>query len=281
MGFSTVDQLVNASSNAGSMQRIPFSKTMASVSVLNVPHSLWMATGLPQAGTYPTAAATSGRVLLSSTQGGIPYGNAPGGTNHLITMGCTTITSGALGTLILVDRIADINLAVTTAAGALTGCTGTSRMAATTAPGDGGMIWAEVSSALGATTGTTPVYSCTNQLGTTGSLVSVPMTASAIVGRSPNTLLWQVPSTVGSMSTRSIDSISTAGTIQTGNVSLAIVRALGTIPIVALAQYVERDFVVEIPNLPFIYSSACLSFIFIPSAAVTATIFGELRMCYN
>jgi hypothetical protein len=280
MGFSTVDAIVNAITVNGKMQRICFDKLLPSVTVANTPHSFWEAAGNPATGTFGAAGLANGRVTTSSTTGAMPYGNATGAaTMHLITSGLTSKVASSTGTFILCDRITDCQTTLLQAAGSFTGVDATSRLAATTAPGDGGQLWVEVATAVG--TATTKTLTYTDQLGntahTTPNIVSI---ASAIRGRSINAKLWQSLAT-GDTGVRSLDTIASNTGTGTGNVCYCIVRPLATIPVPVVSVYSERDFVVEMPNIPKLYDSSCLFFIYIPTAAVTASIFGELRICEN
>ncbi len=280
MGFSTVDAIVNAITVNSKMQRICFDKVAGAVTVANIPHSLWTALGNPTLGAYPAAGVGNGRVLTSATAGAMIYGNATGpATMHLITAGLTSKVASSLGTFILCDRITDINLVYNQGASALTGVDATSRLAATTAPGDGGQLWCEVSTALG--TAVTKTFTYTDQLGNTGHTTgSFLTTASAIVNRSPNAKLWQTLA-AGDTGLRSLDTVASTSGGSAGNIAYSIVRPLATIPVPVVSVYSERDFVVEMPNIPKLYDSSCLFFLYVPTAAVTPSIFGELRICEN
>jgi hypothetical protein len=285
-GFPTVDSVINSWSVNRKGQKLLFNKVMASVSVANVPHTIWTATGIPSAGAYGSVGRANGRVCYGAqnagfTAGAFRYQNATGGTTqHIISLGGCSITASATGSLLLVDRISDCLLAHAEATGAVTGVTATSRLNATTTPGDGCQIWCEVQSAFSAGSNTI-AFGYTDQLGnashTTPGMVTV---ASAIVGRSVNTNLWQALQ-AGDTGVRSIENVTLTSGSATGQYAVALVKPIGSIPMPAVAQYVERDFVVELPNLERIPDDACLQLIYIPTAAVTATIIGEIRISSN
>ena len=68
----------------------------------------------------------------------------------------------------------------------------------------------------------------------------------------------------------------------TGEYHLSIVRPLALIQIPTTAQYVERDFVNELPILPRIYDDSCLVVYFLSgTASGSFTIFGEVGICEN
>lgn len=280
MGFSTVDAITNAISVNGKMQRLYFDKTLAQATIANIPATCWTATGNPTAGTYAAAGLANGRVCTSATTGAMPYGNATSpATMHLITAGITTKVASSTGTFILCDRIADCQTTLLQASGSFTGVTATSRLGATTAPGDGGQLWIETVTATG--TATTKTVTYTNQLGTAAQTSpSIISTATGTVGRSVNGKLWQSLAT-SDTGIRTLESIASNSGSGTGNIAYCIVRPLATIPCPAVSVWVERDFVVELPNLPLIYDSSCLFWIYVPAAAVTASLFGELRICEN
>jgi len=281
MGFASVDALINAISVNGKMQRLLFDKTLPSTTVANIPHTFWKATGQPAAGADPTVGAANGRVPTSTTTGALTYTNATGpSTMAMITLGMTSKLASGNGTFILCDRLSDIQLTHVQATTALTGVTGTSRLGATTAPGDGGQIWTEVTSALSAASNT-KTLTYTNQLGTTGRVTqSIITVASAVVGRSCNAKLWQSLAS-GDTGVRAVSDQTHSAGSATGQLNYVLVRPLATIPVPVVGLYVERDFVVEMPNIPLIYDSSCLFLICVPAGAVVNTIFGELRICEN
>lgn len=280
-GFSTNDAIVNAISVNQLMQRMDFDKTLPSTTVASVPHTFWKATGNPVAGADPTVGAANGRAPSQSTAGAMPYGNATSpATMHVITEGLASKISTLLGSIIICDRLSDIQLTHVQATTALTAFDGTARLASTTAPGDGGQLWTEVTSALSAAANV-KTFTYTNMLGT-GSQVSQNFTtvASAVVGRSANALLWQGMAS-GDTGIRSVQTQTHSSGAGTGQLNYVLVRPLGYIPMTAGSTWVERDLVVEMPNLPKLFDSSCLFAICVPTAAVIGTIFGELRVCQN
>lgn len=280
-GFTTLDSVLNAWSVNAKGQRLLFNKTQASVSVANIPHTWWTATGMPSAGGYGSLGRANGRVVTSATAGAFPYADPTSpATTHLSSLGVATLTANALGSLILVDRVSDVLVAPMETTGAVTGLDATSRLAATTGAGDGCQIWCEVQTAFSAAAHTFSL-TYTNQVGTTGKVTpTISGVASAVVGRSINTGLWQ-PLATGDTGVRSVQTFTFGSGLTTGQFAICLVRPLAVIPIPAITQYIERDFVVELPSMPRIYDDACLSFIYVPTAAVTAASFGEIRIVEN
>ncbi len=280
-GFTSYDQIVNALTVSGYGRRNTFQQTLPSTTVANIPHSMWAATGIPTAGGNTSAGKANGRVLTKATAGAHPFSNAPASrTQHLTGMGAFTLTS-TTGTLLLADRIADCNIAANEATGSFTGTglVATSRLAATTSPGDGCQIWLEVTTALGAGA-TSFTFTYTNQLGTGSKTTpSISLVASAIVGRSATAGLW-VPLASGDTGVRSIESLTlTGGT--TGNLNVCLVRPLLYLPLPSAGIISDRDCVMEMPGLDRLYDDSCLFLIVTTTSAATASVAGEVRTCSN
>jgi len=284
-GFSTLDTVIS-SAVAGKMQRLGFSKLAATAGVALTPRTTWKDTGTPAAGADPTLGVGNGASPTNRTGGGWPYnGSATGTQNALIGIGAASGTASSTGTLILCDRQAHIQLSVAQATSALTGMDGTGRMAATTAPGDGGMLWAECTAAMSAAQNTF-TFTYTNMLGT-GSEVTpnVLNGSSTAVGNMAFqttgvvTYLWTILAT-GDTGVRSVQTVTlVTNNSATGQYDLCIVRPLAYLPIAAVSQYLERDLVIEIPGTQKLYDSSCLFMIYLPAAANTPTIYGEARVC--
>lgn len=274
-GFSTVDAIVSRLSVDLAGQRLLIHKT-GSTMVASTPHSLWAATGLPSAGGYGSVGKANGRVLTSSTTGALSYSNpsAPN-TMHLLKSELTLV-AGSVGTIIVVDRIADVLLAHAEATGSITGVDATSRLPS----GAGCQLWLEVQTALSAASNTW-TFGYTNQAGTssrtTGSIVTV---ASAIVNRSPTAALWQ-PLQAGDTGIRTLDSITLVSGTATGQICAALVRPLATIPLPTLGLSTARDHVMELPQLERVRDNSCIQLIYVPNTTTALTVAGELLICDN
>jgi hypothetical protein len=142
-------------------------------------------------------------------------------------------------------------------------------------------LWTEVTTTF-VTNTNTYVYEITDNLGNANQATpSIAVTAAAVAGSSYNSKLWQSLPIGGSppaTGARALTKVTLTGVAATGAYNIGIVRPLATIPLVAAAQWVERDFMCEIPGMPKIWDSACLFLIYIPVGTPTATIFGELRV---
>ena len=274
-GFSTVDAIVSRLSVDLAGQRLLIHKTGTTM-VASTPHSLWAGTGLPSAGGYGSVGKANGRVLTSSSAGALAYSNptAPN-TLHLLKSEISLI-AGSVGTLVIVDRIADVLIAHSEATGSITGCDATSRLPS----GAGCQLWLEVQSALSAASNTL-TFGYTNQAGTagrtTGSIVTV---ASAIVNRSPTAALWQ-PLQAGDTGIRSLDSVTLVSGTATGQIAAALVRPLATIPLPTLGLSTARDHVMELPQLERLRDNSCICLLYIPNTTTALTVAGELLVCDN
>lgn len=275
-GFTTVDSVINALGSAGQGQYLLYSKTLPSTTAAGVPHSFWESTGLPSA-SNGQGASPSGSFICSSTMAGaMPYVNATTSMSmSIIAWDATPVAAAGLGTLILVDRICQMTLAHATQTVTVTGMDATSRLGST----EGGMIWAEVSTALSAGANTmTLTY--TNESNVSHTTQTITTVASAIRGRNPTASLW-IPLQSGDKGCRTITGYNYTGGTATGNITWCIVRVIAMIPQTTAGTAVSRDFVCEIPNLRKIYDNSCLNFIFIPNAAGTPLSIGAITIGQN
>lgn len=263
MSYQTIQQIVNGLS-LDKLAKVPFHKRIpTSVPTQYRPHSYWQGEGVPVVGTVPTNGKANGRVCTNSTDGavlGIPA-NAYLASSSV---GQQT-SSSATGTLMLVDRISDINLNHNEATGSLTGLDATSRLAT----GAGAHIWIEAITTLGASSNTfTLTY--TNQDGTgsrtTPNIVTI---GSAIQGKSvlTNAAYTFAPLQDGDVGVRSIQSITLVSGSSTGTMLISLVRPLVTWLIPAIGYGSNREELFSATPLPAISSSACLSFLWFPFSA--------------
>lgn len=276
-GFATFDQIIQSISD-GYGQEVAFHKLIASTNVINVPHTLWTATGTPLQGAYPTVGAANGRVLTRSTTGSMAFANATGGRRlHLLNASAINAANTTSATLLLIDRISDVQVAASTVGTTtITGVDATTRLAT----GEGAMLWVEVASAVGAAASVLTV-NYTNQAGTNGRTCANTMVASSIAGRSFNASLFQSLQ-AGDFGVRSIQSYSiTSGT--TGNLAICLIRPLGFMTLPTNGCSYDTDWVLSAPYMPRIYDDSCLSLILISgsSASNAWQVIGELRLAEN
>lgn len=275
-GFNTVDSVVNSLSVLGQGQYLEFNKTLPSTTAAGVPHSLWEATGFPSASNGQGASASGSFICSATMAGAIPFNNAVSLTSaSLISWECTPTAAAGVGTLLLIDRIAQFTMNHNANSAVVTGMDATSRLASN----EGAMIWVEVASALSAGSNTfTLTY--TNQAGQSKTTQSIVTVASAIRGRSATANLW-VPLASGDSGARTITNFNFVAGSATGVITICLVRVLARLPQNTAGVSVARDFVVEIPNLRKVYDNSCLSFIFIPNAAGTPQWAGAITIACN
>lgn len=276
-GFTTVDA-VNTAWVAGKGQRIPFCKIFPSTAVSSIPHTSFLGTGTPGAGTTGTKGRANGRVLTSASAGAIQFNNATSGANTYINSIQLNVKTGAQGTYILVDRIADCNVDHSEATGNFTGLTATSRLpSASTSAASGCMIYTEVTTAFSAASNNI-TYTYTNTNGTASQVTpTIATTASAIVGRSINGNLWQ-PLATGDCGVRSIESITLSSGSATGAYNVCLVRVIAMISTGAANQPAERDYCVETPMMERIYDDSCLMWLTVAGAASTYILDGNINV---
>ena len=278
-GFTGFDQVINAWTVNLSGQKLYFARTSPSVTVANIPHDMWKATGLPAAGAYGTVGKANGRVTTAATTGAKPYNNGAAGTStNLIAMETTVITASATGAFILIDNIADVLLDYSETTGSIVGVDATSRLPAT----GGAQLWLPVSTVFSAVANTW-TFGYTNQAGVASRVTpTITGVASAAANRQATTGLWQPLQERHDSGIRTLDTITAREAAPAPASSPPkLVRQLGVIPIGTVGIATARDFVVELPNLEKIYDSSCLGLIWVPTGAQTPTFFGDVSICSN
>jgi hypothetical protein len=280
-GFATV-KAVEAAFRTCRHQRCAIYKPVPTGMAANAWFSWWKSAGFPAAGASPTTGPANGRVCTQALAGAIPYANAPAGeTLHLANFGAQFAGSGTPGaSILLVDRIADVNLDQTTGVGAITGVDATSRLEAVGGPESGAQIFLESDAAQPATSNTWNI-TYTNQAGTAGrvtpnfsSLASV--TASRALQSNFDPF---VPLQAGDSGVRSIQTVTLVSGTTTGLYNLCLVRPLVIMPATgAIPLFIERDFVLEFTSMPRIFDDSCLQLLGWVSSGAVATVYGDLRL---
>lgn len=272
--FTSIDNIIQALSINNRQQDLTFSKTLAQATIARIPHTLWTGTGFPVAGSFPVTSTTA-TLCTSSTTGAFNYNNSTGGrTMHAMSL--TSCCFGSNGVLVLVDRIASCTLNASTHVGttSLTSMDATTRLGST----EGARVWIEVASNLGASAiSLTLTY--TNSAGTGSRTTTITGTASAVAGRSLNANMFQNLATDDN-GVRSIQSYAIpSGT--TGTICINLVRPICVLPIPATSIASTKDLIMEMPNLPQIYDSSCLHFIWLPNTTTQTTFSGLVRIGEN
>lgn len=273
-GITTIDQVVTVLANNEKGQSLEFSKLPAGTVAANRVHTLWTGTGLPAAGLNPSAGLSNAVQTLSTTTGAIGFTN-PSSLSLMQLAAMEAIGHSLRGYLLLVDRLAHANIAHNQATGNFDPVIfGQSRLVS----GEGAQIMIEVTTQLG---GTTNVRNFTyiNQNGLTGRVTpDFTLEASADVGQSGLTTGWFLPLQGDDQGVRQITATELVSGSAAGAFNVVLVRPLALIPLSVPENMLSRDYIVEIPQLPLIRNSSCLSLYYLPVQASTSGVAGRIHL---
>ncbi len=270
----TTDSLIAAS---GARQRhdLWFYRNATANNASNTFHSMWQSSGLGgSTGTLPTSGVANGRACSKSTAGALLFPNAPTGSWYLQAPK-VSFADSAGGVAILVDRLAEFQVANNDSTASVVGCDGTARLAAT----EGAMILAEVVVGLSAATNTYNL-DYTNSAGASKTTPTITTTASQAQCKTvSNGLLW-LPLADGDTGVRTITKWTLASGTATGNIAFGIVKPLMSFAIGSTKGIMaERDLFVEVPTAVKIPDTACLHWVVVSGGATTLmNVFGSLGM---
>ncbi len=230
--------------------------------------SLWTYDGMPSGGAVPTSAAIPDR----TTAGALPF-TAPGGSREKWLIGAA-IAPSVSGVFLLYDRlfhIGGLNATLTTAQ-TVQGSTPTPALTRNTG-GAGNFAFYEVYTIIG-TTGATLTMTYTDQDGNTGQTSTMNIGAT---GFREVTRAQRIPLAAGDSGLRAIQQVQLTGSTGTaGNFGITIAQPLAWIPVGAAGVMGWRDYTTGLPGIPAINPDACLSLLFIPSAATAPELLGSL-----
>ena len=230
--------------------------------------SLWTYDGMPAGGAVPTSAAIPDR----TTTGALPF-TAPGGSREKWLIGAA-IAPSVSGVFLLYDRlfhIGGLNGTLTTAQ-TVQGSTPTPALTRNTG-GLGNFAFWEIYTAIG-TTGPTLTMTYTDQDGNTGQTSTINIGGT---GFREVTRAQRIPLAAGDSGLRAIQQVQlTASTATAGNFGITIAQPLAWIPVGAAGVMGWRDYTTGLPGIPAIDPNACLSLLFIPSAATAPELLGSL-----
>lgn len=279
MALTSYDSII-AELVAGSGQTRMFTKSTASPSmtlVAGAGYSLWFQGTYPPAGTPGAGAAGTFTSQTSSTTGALGFTNPGGGdTLHIILTGAFA-SAASMGTLLIYDRVGQIESLPLTGPGT-TGPITTTIARYTTA---GTMLMAEVTTATVATTA--PVWNVskyTNQAGTANQAtpnMTLP-TGTVMTGRLGYINRWFVDLAQGDTGVRSVEeyTLTTATATAGAKLQLVFAKPLVQIPISAANLRVEADCVLATISLPKIEDNACLAFAVMPASTSAQVIHGDI-----
>ena len=227
------------------------------------PASLWTYDGHPGGGVAPTAVAAPD----NTTAGALPFNSAGGGRESWMTQAWATGLVG--GTLILYDRLLHIGglsgtvATAQTVGGSLTRNTG----------GDGNIVFAEIYTFLGTTTGRTITMEYTDQDGNTGQ-TSTAVQIGATNFREVTRAIF-LPLAAGDTGVRAVASVTISVTTgSAGDFGVTVGKPIGYIGIGSAGAPGWRDYVTGLPGIPKIESGACLSLLWVPTTTTAPEIFG-------
>lgn len=271
MTITTRDQLINALGNNSS--RIVIDKASLANAAAGQLFSLWTATGVPGAGSAPSAAA----VPNSATTGAMGFANqtAPA-TSYLAWLAVQSGNSAS--NLEIHDRLAHmggLSGVVTTAQGALS--------LVTTAPsadrlGDTNYSdvqwWLEVYTAMGAT-GVNATVAVTYNDDTTGNLAAIALGATPRQGR-----LYPLVSASAGKFIKAVTSVTLSATTGTaGNFGITATRPRTSVSMPLLNKTEPFDWAAL--GLPNIANDACLMMLMMCSTTSTGTLRGGGKIAHG
>lgn len=245
--FSSYDSII-ASIASGKGETPLFSKQSITTTA-NRFYSLWKSAGVPSAASTPPTGA--GEAPTRATTGALRFTNPAGSDKkHLLSFGVMGPTAGVLT---LIDRLVHTS--------GLSGTSTSAQTVNTTAltrrtDAIGVMCALEVYTQLGGTSRTATI-SYTNSDGVAGRTGTIVIPATALAGEFIGPMTLQA----GDVGVQSVQTVTLSGSTGTaGDFGVVLYYELGTVPYNA-ATYEERDFVLQITNMPELKSDSCLALV--------------------
>lgn len=262
MPITTLDGAV-----AGARPPIQFVKGPTGTMVAGRPHSLFQAAGTPGAAAASVAGVNG--EALTGYPGQLPFLNPVSGETYLSKL---TASATVAGLLLLCDRLwhnSGLSVTATTSQPIVTPAF-PSRDADGFAAGSQVQLGLEVTGTLGAGTPTITV-GYTNSTGVAGrSGVNIdPVVAASIAGS-----FYRIGLQAGDVGVRSVESLQLSATMTSGSVSLVAYRVLAAIPLPGALVPSSIDALTG--NFPKLYNNSVPFLVFVPAAATTSIITGEL-----
>lgn len=275
MAFATYDEIVAALA-AGRGQEADWSKQMPTFAAGRA-YSSWRRTGVPGAGSDPSALAA--RKVDRTVAGALGFAPPTGGrTLHLLRASGGSGTSGIVGTLFLVDRLLDYGGVQhnSNALQALTNAEVLSRYA----EGKGVRALLEVSTALGATAQNCTLTYTNDQGVGSRSTGAMAIQASAVqdgLALNSQTAGLYFPLQSGDAGMRSVEGVQFSAANSAGVSNLVLVKPLLYLPVLQQGVLVERDLVLQLSHLPKVEDEAALQWLFLAGgASTTPTLLGQV-----
>lgn len=298
MGFSSMDDFINAVSVNGQFKRTDWNKNFlpTSAAVAGEWHCLANGAGNPAAATIFNTGTNLAFQAVDDTvvsAGGIQHGgNVSPATKHIINASAyTAAATVAPCILMLVDLLGFYRVTTTTVITAQTLNNTVTLPRYTSGDGVQAFIFANNAVALGAGT---PSFTLnyTNSASTSGrvtpTVLPIGKTAAAnglIVysGNGAGKFGPFIPQQGGDRGIQSIQSITQSATYTSGEYSIGMCKPLLTLPITTLGVACERDLMNQIPSLPRVYDGANLVWLMYSGAAtpINSSIAGHIDFGWN
>lgn len=279
-GFQSYDSIINAITALGQGNDFAFMKSSIAPGLAGYWHSTWFDAGNPGAGAAMGATGTGTSYDTNPVTGAIQFASVSPAVRVMLSFGAMSVVACQLK---IVDRVMGV--------GALAMTTATSVTAVSPNLSTGGRyitgiplnVYLETSTAATSTTTAVTGYlsSYTNQGGTGSRSAGASSIAYASglpkIGDSLGPLALQAGDTgVEASATFTVSTAATASMVA----GLLWAREYATISLPA-NTWVERDLVLQIAGLPQIFDTACLSFLYVSSAATASIITGVVRTVYQ
>lgn len=298
MGFSSMDDFINAVSVNGQFKRTDWNKNFlpTSAAVAGEWHCLANGAGNPAAATIFNTGTNLAFQAVDDTvvsAGGIQHGgNVSPATKHIINASAyTAAATVAPCILMLVDLLGFYRVTTTTVITAQTLNNTVTLPRYTSGDGVQAFIFANNAVALGAGT---PSFTLnyTNSASTSGrvtpTVLPIGKTAATnglIVysGNGAGKFGPFIPQQGGDRGIQSIQSITQSATYTSGEYSIGMCKPLLTLPITTLGVACERDLMNQIPSLPRVYDGANLVWLMYSGAAtpINSSIAGHIDFGWN
>jgi hypothetical protein len=298
MGFSSMDNFINAVSVNGQFYRADWNKNFlpTTAAVAGEWHCLARGAGLPGLGTiYNTGTNLAFQATSDNTAGaeGIQHGgNVSPATKHIVNASAfTAAATTAPCVLMLIDLLGFYRVTTVTTTTAQTTNNTVTIPRYTDGAGVQAFMWNTNTVAMGAATPNLSI-GYTNSDGTAGranpTTLPIGKTAAAnglvlYSGTGAGKYGPFMPLQAGDKGIRSIQTIQNSTSYVSGEYAVGLCRPLLTLPITTLGVAAERDLMNQIPSLPRVYDGANLIWMMYSGAntPVNSAIAGHIDFAFN
>lgn len=270
-GFSSLSDLISEATTGGKKADYTFNK-VGTTGVIGATNSLWRVGAHPVAGNAASN-APGGNVPTRTTTGALPLWNpsTAGDTQHFVR--ADVIASVGGNTLLMYDRIFEVNKTMASATAENVTGTPTRYQATTNTPdsADGNFLFFEGQAALGATAHT---WSGTylDHDGNAATLPSLAGNSANIINRldHPNNGQWFAPLASGDAGIKALTQVQCSASV-TGTLAVVIGHPIAFLPTPIANVFTIIDGINSAFNLTRIFDDAALGFLEVAKSATTAT----------